>query len=130
MPSELPSAVDEVLLGACLAVVASAMVVPLLEPSSIVRSHDDHPGYVAAPTELIEVAEPNDGLTNWGVWVVCNRAGMPWPVVADVSDRSAAVERMAVLPPPGKHVSAGHNRGENMTLALDGTDVGRNTGGY
>ena len=101
MPSELPSAVDEVLLGACLAVVASAVVVPLLEPSSIVRSQEDGPSYVAAPTELIEVAEPNDGSTNWAMSVACNRAGMPWPVVADVSDRSAALERMAVLPPPG-----------------------------
>jgi hypothetical protein len=35
------------------------------------------------------------------VWVVCNRAGMPWPVVTDVPNRSTALERMAVLPPPG-----------------------------
>jgi hypothetical protein len=68
--------------------------------SEHVWSHDDRPSYVAAPTEAIEVAEPDHGSTNWGVWVVCDRAGMLSPLVTDVPNRSTALERMAVSPPP------------------------------
>lgn len=68
-------------------------------PSPLVWSDDDRPSYLAASTDSMAISDSS--ADTWGVWIVCREGGWPWPVVTDVPTRSTALERMAVLPPPG-----------------------------
>jgi hypothetical protein len=90
-------------------------------PSPLVWSDDDRPSYLAASTDSMAISDWS--ADTWEVWIVC-REGLAVATghrCPDPVDRARAHGSVAA---PGEHVSAGHNRGENMTLALDGTEIG------
>jgi len=96
--TRLPPLLVEMLLAAGIAVVASAIVLAVVDPVDPVRSDDDPPAYLAAPVDSVELPGTPAESDRWGIWPVCEDGLVPF-AVDGAPNRSVAIERMAALPP-------------------------------
>lgn len=88
----LPTLLVDILLAAGIAVVASAIVLAIVEPADPVRSEGDPPAYLAAPLDSVELFGTPAESDRWGIWPVCE-AGLVPVAVAGAPNRSVAIER-------------------------------------
>lgn len=77
-------------------------VVVLADTPGVERSHDERPTYLAAPADSIQ--HPWGDSSGWDILVLCPDSGLGTGTAVDgAPNRSAAVDRMADLPPPVRY---------------------------
>jgi len=81
-----------------IAVVASMVVLAVINPVDPVRSSETPPAYLSVPVDSVEMPGMPDS-DQWGIWLVCDDGLLPYPAEG-LPNRSAARERITELPPP------------------------------
>lgn len=93
-----------------IAVVASVIVLAVVDPVDPVRTSSTPPSYLSVPVDSVELPGMPDS-EQWGIWLVCDDGLLPHPA-GGLPNRSAARERVEELPPPKAECRLGATRHE------------------